>query len=90
MIAFLSWVAVLHYGPNRAAYSYFDFPDVDDGTGDHYTFKLTFWASGIVWACEIAAGWITRRSVSWLYGVRVTEEGIRDLEKYPELVVACV
>lgn len=90
MIAFCGWLLVLHYGPNRAMYPYFEFPDVDDGSGEKYTFKLTFWASGVIWACEIAAGWIMRRIVAKMYGVRVTEEGVKDLVRYPELVVACV
>lgn len=61
-------------------------PSNGAGTTPQYDFRLTFYASIVTWACEIIAGWITRRIVDWGWKMNVTAEGKRDLESWPELL----
>ncbi|KAH0556288.1 hypothetical protein GP486_005784 [Trichoglossum hirsutum] len=82
MLAFLGEVVALHFGSNKDAYPYFSFSDPDNP----YTFELTFYASTITWACEIAAGWVVRRIMDWAFQFHVTAEGTADLTSWPELV----
>ncbi|KAM3069307.1 hypothetical protein ACMFMG_010814 [Clarireedia jacksonii] len=56
------------------------------GGGAQYDFRLTFYASIVTWACEIIAGWITRRIVWFGWNIDVTGEGKRDLGSWPELL----
>ncbi|PQE03328.1 hypothetical protein CJF30_00005562 [Rutstroemia sp. NJR-2017a BBW] len=56
------------------------------GSGAQYDFRLTFYASIVTWACEIVAGWITRRILWFGWKVDVTGEGKRDLGSWPELL----
>ncbi|KAB8305016.1 hypothetical protein EYC80_004321 [Monilinia laxa] len=51
-----------------------------------YDFRLTFYASVVTWACEIIAGWITRRILWFGWKMDVTGEGKRDLGSWPELL----
>jgi len=82
MAAFLGSVLVLHFGPNKDVYPYFAF---DDPRGP-YDFRLTFWASSVTWACELAAAGAVRLLVRWFYGVDVDLEGKTDLAVWPELL----
>lgn len=88
MLAFLGWVVGLHFGWNRDVYPYFNFRD--EGGGDEYTFALTFWASLATWACELAAGWIVRRLMSFCFGFHVTQQALADFRAFPELFPACL
>ncbi|EDO03208.1 hypothetical protein SS1G_05688 [Sclerotinia sclerotiorum 1980 UF-70] len=54
--------------------------------GPQYDFRLTFYASVVTWACEIVAGWITRRILWFGWKMDVTGEGKRDLGSWPELL----
>lgn len=40
----------------------------------------------MTWACEIIAGWVTRRILWFGWNVNVTGEGKRDLKSWPELL----
>ncbi|KAL7275492.1 hypothetical protein RUND412_001550 [Rhizina undulata] len=86
MVAWLGWVAVLHYGANTKVYPYFSFSD----KSDPYTFELTFFASLATWGCEIIAGWAVRRIMKWGFGFNVTKEALQDFKTYPELMPACL
>ncbi|KAK3329505.1 hypothetical protein B0H66DRAFT_526891 [Apodospora peruviana] len=92
MLAFLGSVVVLHYGSNKDVYPYFAF-DGDLGLGPggperglDFDFGLTFWASSITWACELAASFIVAGLISWIYGVSVVTEGKLDFAVWPELL----
>lgn len=87
MLAFLGQILVLHFGHNRDVYPYFAFDGNDSAIQQGgYDFRLTFWASSVTWACEIAAGWVVRRIVGWVYKFNVTGEGVGDLGAWPELL----
>ncbi|KAL3425431.1 hypothetical protein PVAG01_02222 [Phlyctema vagabunda] len=90
MLTFLGSILVLHYGSNKDVYPYFAFDQDSDGTSDGegqgYDFALTFYASIVTWACEIVAGWVTRRLLWFGWKVDVTGEGQRDLREWPELL----
>ncbi|GAA5931321.1 hypothetical protein JCM3775_004993 [Rhodotorula graminis] len=86
MIAFLGWLSILHWGPNRAIYPFFAF----DNRFDPYTYRLTLTASLVIYAAELVSSWLAR-IVCWLaYGVDVTNLGLNQFREHPELVVACV
>ncbi|KAF3935328.1 hypothetical protein ABW19_dt0207828 [Dactylella cylindrospora] len=89
MLAFLGWIVILHYGPNREVYPYLSFRD-QDVLQDGYTFELTFFASLVTWALEIISSWAVRRVfwLGWEFGV--TGEGKRDLVDFEGLLVASV
>jgi hypothetical protein len=86
MLAFLGSVVVLHFGANKDVYPYFAF----DTEGADYDFGLTFYASSITWACELAAAIVLAAIVRYVYAVRVVTEGILDLAVWPELLPTCV
>lgn len=94
MLCFLGSVATLHFGANKGVYPYFSFDDGDDKTisGDpyQYTFELTFYASAVTWACELAASFIVAGLIKWIYGVNVVSEGSLDLAVWPELLPTSV
>ena len=91
MVAFLGWVVGLHFGWNRDVYPYFNFRDGRaSASGDEYTFALTFWASLATWACELVAGWIVRRLMSFCFGFCVTEQALADFRAFPELLPTCL
>ncbi|BGP48888.1 hypothetical protein JCM10450v2_004767 [Rhodotorula kratochvilovae] len=86
MIAFLGWLSILHWGPNRAIYPFFAFDD----HFDPYTYRLTFTASLVIYAAELVSSWLAR-VVCWVaYGVDVTNLGLNQFREHPELVIACV
>ncbi|CRK31458.1 hypothetical protein BN1708_005460 [Verticillium longisporum] len=89
MAAFLGSVLVLHFGANKDVYPYFAF-DFDDDDSERYDFKLTFWASSVTWACELAASLCLRLLIRWFYGVDVGREGRLDLAVWPELLPTSV
>ena len=90
MLAFLGSVVVLHFGANKDVYPYFAFDDGESSAGpgddDVYTFGLTFYASSITWACELAASFIVAGLIRWIFGVSVVTEGKLDLVAWPELL----
>ncbi|KAK6523004.1 hypothetical protein TWF281_002427 [Arthrobotrys megalospora] len=93
MLAFLGWIVVLHYGPNRLVYPYLSFPAAgsdNDISYDGYDFNFTFFASLITWGLEIISGWCVRRLFwfGWEFGV--TGEGKRDFMDFEGLLVATV
>ncbi|ROW07775.1 hypothetical protein VMCG_03412 [Cytospora schulzeri] len=93
MLCFLGSVVTLHFGANKGVYPYFSF-DEDDKTisGDpyDYTFELTFYASAVTWACELAASFIVAGLIRWIYGINVVAEGSLDLAVWPELLPTSV
>ncbi|CAJ2500293.1 Uu.00g031460.m01.CDS01 [Anthostomella pinea] len=89
MLAFLGSILVLHFGPNKDVYPYFAF-DFDDDDSEQYDFKLTFYASMITWACELAAGIVLRGLIRWFFGVNANVEGKMDLAVWPELLPTSV
>lgn len=88
MLAFLGSIMVLHFGANKDVYPYFAF----DGTEENedYDFGLTFYASIITWACELAASFIVDWLIRWIYKVSVVTEGKLDFVVWPELLPTCV
>jgi len=90
MLAFLGSVVVLHFGANRDVYPYFAFEDVSESDPNEYTFRLTFNASTVTWACEMAASFIVAGLIRWIYGVNVVTEGRLDLAVWPELLPTSV
>ncbi|KAI5918317.1 hypothetical protein F4810DRAFT_715573 [Camillea tinctor] len=93
MLAFLGSILVLHFGPNREVYPYFSFDGHDgdgDGNKEPYDFDLTYYASLVTWACELAAGFVVRGLVRLGFGVDAAAEGRLDLTVWPELLPASV
>ena len=88
MLTFLGSVVVLHFGANKDVYPYFAF-DGTEGNED-YDFGLTFYASSITWACELAASFIVDWLIRWIYKVSVVTEGKLDFVVWPELLPTCV
>jgi len=88
MLAFLGSVVVLHFGYNKDVYPYFAFDGLDETDG--YDFNLTFYASSITWACELAASFIVAGLIRWIYKVNVVTEGKLDFIVWPELLPTCV
>ncbi|KAI1483526.1 hypothetical protein K445DRAFT_18793 [Daldinia sp. EC12] len=86
MLTFLGSILVLHFGPNKDVYPYFAFDDPDE----LYDFELTFYASTITWACELAAGIVLRGLIRWIFGVNANVEGKMDLAVWPELLPTSV
>ncbi|GAA6032628.1 hypothetical protein JCM8097_004850 [Rhodosporidiobolus ruineniae] len=86
MIAFLGWLSILHWGPNRAIYPFFSFSDPDDP----YTYRLTLVASLVIFAAELVSSWIARMACWLFYGVDVTNLGLDQFRDHPELVIASV
>ncbi|KAL2145298.1 hypothetical protein VTI28DRAFT_7515 [Corynascus sepedonium] len=88
MLAFLGSVVVLHFGANKDVYPYFAF-DGTEGNGD-YDFGLTFYASSVTWACELATSFIVAGLIGCIYRVSVVTEGKLDFIVWPELLPTCV
>jgi hypothetical protein len=60
-----------------------------DGEGEKlYDFDRTVRFGAVTWACEIAAAWVVRRVVAWVYQQDVAGDGWGDLKQWPELVPA--
>lgn len=89
MASFLGWVTILHFGPNRPAYPYFDFSHVGV-KDDLYSWQLTFVASFVVWMCEIISSFIARHAMSWAFDVRVDKEMRLEMTRYPDLLPAAI
>ena len=87
MAAFLGWVTILHFGPNRLAYPYFEFlpEDHDDGL---YSWQLTFIASLVVWLCEICSSFVARFVMRLSFNLEVDQEMKEELTRYPDLLPA--
>ncbi|GAA5825712.1 hypothetical protein JCM5353_005243 [Sporobolomyces roseus] len=86
MVAFLGWVTILHWGPNKLIYPFFSFAD----PSDPYTYRLTISASLVIWLAELFSSFLARL-VCWLaYGIDVTNVGLDQFREHPELVVACI
>ncbi|TPX08427.1 uncharacterized protein E0L32_010157 [Thyridium curvatum] len=97
MLAFLGSILVLHFGANKDVYPYFAFDGGQQGgggggggDGDGYDFNLTFYASSVTWACELAASFVVAGLIRWIYGVSVVVEGKLDLAVWPELLPTSV
>ncbi|KAK0731362.1 hypothetical protein B0H67DRAFT_597262 [Lasiosphaeris hirsuta] len=88
MLTFLGSVVVLHFGANKDVYPYFAFDGTDSDDG--FDFGLTFYASSITWACELAASFIVAGLIRWIYGVSVVTEGKLDFAVWPELLPTSV
>ncbi|KAI5864728.1 hypothetical protein GGS23DRAFT_460511 [Durotheca rogersii] len=86
MLTFLGSILVLHFGANKDVYPYFAFDDPDE----LYDFELTFSASMITWACELAAGIVLGGLIRWIFGVNANVEGKMDLAVWPELLPTSV
>ncbi|KAK4170363.1 hypothetical protein QBC43DRAFT_4630 [Cladorrhinum sp. PSN259] len=88
MLAFLGSVVVLHFGANQDVYPYFAF----DGSEEmgNYTFNLTFYASSVTWACELAASFVVAGLIRVIYKVSVVQEGKLDFVVWPELLPTSV
>ncbi|KAK3393675.1 hypothetical protein B0H63DRAFT_531535 [Podospora didyma] len=93
MLAFLGSVVVLHFGANKDVYPYFAFDRQSDNgadDGENFDFGLTFYASSITWACELAASFIVAGLIRFIYGVSVVTEGKLDFAVWPELLPTSV
>lgn len=88
MACFLGSVLVLHFGANKDVYPYFAF-DYGDPS-EPYDFDLTFYASSVTWACELAAALCVRALARWIYRVDIDMEGKLDLAVWPELLPTSV
>ncbi|CAG8465354.1 3135_t:CDS:2 [Ambispora leptoticha] len=82
MLGFLCWVLILHYGPNKRAYPYFQFDD-----GNEYTVELTVKASIGVWISELTSSYVTRHIFRKAFKHSVSEEAVKDFVRYPEMIV---
>ncbi|CAD6581455.1 MAG: hypothetical protein CYPHOPRED_001578 [Cyphobasidiales sp. Tagirdzhanova-0007] len=84
MIAFLGWLTILHFGPNRGVYPFFDFSDKDP-----YNYKRTAISSLIIWFSELLSSFVARAICGYTYKIDVTNTGLDTLREYPELLPAC-
>lgn len=89
MLTFLGSVVVLHFGANKDVYPYFTFDSAEEADGG-YNFGLTFYASAVTWACELAASFVVDWLIRWIYKVSVVTEGKLDFIVWPELLPTCV
>lgn len=85
MAAFLGWVTILHFGPNRPAYPYFDFSTEDD-MDDLYSWQLTFTASLVVWVCELVSSAVAKWIMKRAYDVDVDDAMRTEMTTYPDLL----
>ncbi|KAL2756738.1 hypothetical protein ACRALDRAFT_2134775 [Sodiomyces alcalophilus JCM 7366] len=88
MACFIGSVLVLHFGANKDVYPYFAFDYGDES--EPYDFDLTFYASSVTWACELAAALCVRALARWIYRVDIDMEGKLDLAVWPELLPTSV
>ncbi|KAL8293646.1 hypothetical protein RQP46_000347 [Phenoliferia psychrophenolica] len=68
MAAFLGWLTILHYGPNKPLYPFFSF----DSDTDPYNYRLTAIASLIIWATELVSSFLARGVIWYCYRLDVT------------------
>ncbi|KAK0734185.1 hypothetical protein B0T26DRAFT_687546 [Lasiosphaeria miniovina] len=90
MLAFLGSVVVLHFGANKDVYPYFAFDGAGSGGDNGFDFGLTFYASSITWACELAASFIVAGLIRYIFDVSVVTEGKLDFAVWPELLPTSV
>ncbi|ROT39694.1 hypothetical protein SODALDRAFT_358102 [Sodiomyces alkalinus F11] len=90
MACFLGSVLVLHFGANKDVYPYFAFDNFGEDGYEPYDFDLTFYASSVTWACELAAALCVRGLTRWIYRVDIDMEGKLDLAVWPELLPTSV
>jgi hypothetical protein len=65
-------------------------PSATAAAAGYYDFNLTFYASSVTWACELAAALAVRLVISVCFGLDVGAEGKLDLAVWPELLPTCV
>lgn len=87
MLGFLCWVNILHFGPNRAAYPYFQ---MDDRDGSPYNHQLTVIAALIIWTSELTSAFITRYTFKKVFSHSITRQAIREFARYPEMIIGFV
>ncbi|KAM0753032.1 hypothetical protein T439DRAFT_311710 [Meredithblackwellia eburnea MCA 4105] len=85
MVAFLGWLTILHFGPNKQLYPFFSF----ESDTDPYNYRLTAVASLIIWASELVSSFLARLVIWFCYRLDVTNIGLDHFRDHPELVVAC-
>lgn len=88
MACFLACVTLLHFGPNRQHYPYFQFNPTDDQYD--YEYRLTVRASAYIWASELVAGLGVRLLCRWAFGQSVSTDAQKDFQRYPHVVPAMV
>lgn len=87
MLGFLCWVNILHFGPNRAAYPYFH---MDDRDGSPYNHNRTVIAALVIWTSELTSAYITRFTFKKAFKHSITQQAIREFERYPEMIIGFV
>ena len=87
MLGFLCWVNILHFGPNRAAYPYFH---MDDRDGSPYNHQRTVIAALVIWSSELISSYITRFTFKKAFHHSITQQAIREFERYPEMIIGFV
>ncbi|QSL66379.1 hypothetical protein MERGE_000757 [Pneumocystis wakefieldiae] len=90
MISFLGWVCILHFGPNKSVYPYFTFSTEVPSNDDVYSFKLTFFATLVVWASELISSFITRLIMKLFFKFEVTNEALKDMMEFPDILPAAL
>lgn len=87
MAAFLGWCTIIHFGPNRLAYPYFDFTRTASGE-NLYSWQLTFTASSVVWFCELFSAAVARFIIERAFSISIEEEMQSEFANYPDLLPA--
>ncbi|KAJ1921960.1 hypothetical protein H4219_000307 [Mycoemilia scoparia] len=90
MLGFLCWVSILHFGPNKKAYPYFQFNQKYDDPNNHYSYELTMMASALVWLSEIVASRVVRVIVRLIYSHSISNSVVRDFMRYPNMIPAMI
>ncbi|KAJ2574259.1 hypothetical protein GGH95_003933, partial [Coemansia sp. RSA 1836] len=88
MLGFLCWLTVLHFGPNRKHYPYFQFEPENDEF--KYEYSLTLRASIYVWISELLSCLVVRSLFRWMYKQDTGEETVLDFRRYPHVVPVMV
>ncbi|KAJ2910431.1 hypothetical protein GGI21_000879 [Coemansia aciculifera] len=88
MLGFLCWLTVLHFGPNRRHYPYFQFEPENDEF--KYEYSLTLRASIYVWISELLSCLVVRSLFRWMYKQDTGEETVLDFRRYPHVVPVMV
>ncbi|KTW31224.1 uncharacterized protein T551_01297 [Pneumocystis jirovecii RU7] len=90
MISFLGWICILHFGPNKSVYPYFTFSSNESSNDDVYSFRLTFFATLVVWASELISSFITRLIMKLSFKFEVTKEALKDMMEFPDILPAAL
>ncbi|KAJ1997834.1 hypothetical protein H4R26_005683 [Coemansia thaxteri] len=88
MLGFLCWLTILHYGPNRRHYPYFQFERKNDEF--NYEYSLTLRASVYVWVSELVSSFIVRCLFRWIHKQDTGSETVLDFRRYPHVVPVMV